>query len=75
MVGLAYDTVIILPHFEMPNNVNHLRVSMPYFVDIVSKCLNNGFKSINTWYRISAKSFDEVYEFFDKVSFLFTVLG
>jgi len=75
MVGLAYDTVIILPHFEMPSDIDYLRVSVPYFVDIVSKCLNNGFKSINVWYGISIKSLDGVDEFFDEVSFLFTVLG
>ena len=59
----------------MSSDVDHLRVSVPYPVNIVSKCLNNGFKSINAWYGISVESPDRVDEFFDEVSFLFTVLG
>ena len=50
-------------------------MSVPYSVDIVSECLNNGFKSINAWYGISAKFLGGVDKFFDKASFLFTVLG
>jgi len=59
----------------MPSDIDHLKVFVSCSVDIVSECLNNGFKSINAWYRISAESLDGVNEFFDETSFLFTVLG
>jgi len=68
-------TVIVPPYFGMSSNVDYLRVSVPYSVNIFGKCLNNSFKSINTWYGISTESLDQADEFFDEVSFLFTVLG
>jgi len=51
-------TVIVPPHFEMPSDVDYLRVSVPYSVNIVSECLNNGFKSIHAWYEISTECYN-----------------
>ncbi len=46
-------TVIVPPDFEMPCDVDFLRMFMPYIVDVYSKRVDNFFENIDINNRIA----------------------
>ena len=68
-------TVFIPSQFQMLSNIYILRILMPSVINIDRQHLNDVFESFNALDRGYIHTLDNIYELFDKIVLLITVLN